>query len=64
MVGAVKGNALGFHRIPGNALGITRINSKTNYTQMPLPPPPLSVAVNHHKLAPLFASTLTRNLYR
>jgi len=26
--------------------------------------PPLSLAVNYHKLAPVFASTLTRNLYR
>ncbi len=65
MVGAIETNALGLQRLLGDVLGITRIKSKTHSTQMPLPLLPLllSIDVNYDKLAHLFATTLTRNLY-
>jgi hypothetical protein len=61
-VGAIERNASGFQRLLGDVLGITGIKSKTHATQMPLLL--LSIAFTYDDLARLFASTLTRNLYR
>jgi hypothetical protein len=62
VVGAIERNALGFQRLLGDALGITGIKTTTHTAQMPLLL--LSRAVTYDNSARLFASTLTRNLYR